>query len=230
MKYKQYQKYKDSGVEWIGEIPEEWEVRRLKFACKINPPKSEIQNVSDEELVSFLPMELVSEEGTLQLDQNKRKDEVYDGFTYFRNGDVIVAKITPCFENGKGAFCENLKNGIGFGSTEFHVLRVLDGFDSKFIYHLTRSFPFKKMGEAMMYGAAGQKRVPSDFIENFVFPYPKKNEDAKAISKFIEKQTNDFNDLISKSQSQVNLLQEKRQALITSAVTGKIDVRNGVAA
>ena len=81
----------------------------------------------------------------------------------------------------------------------------------------------------MMHGAAGQKRVPTDFIENFVFPYPK-NGDVKAISKFIEKQTNDFNDLISKSQSQINFLQEKRQALITAAVTGKIDVRNGVAA
>jgi type I restriction enzyme S subunit len=220
---------KDSGVEWIGEIPEGWEVKRLKFTCKINPSKSEIQKISDDELVSFLPMELVSEEGELELGEIKRKDEVYSGFTYFRNDDVIVAKITPCFENGKGALCQNLKNGVGFGSTEFHVLRALNGTNPKFLYHLTRSNMFKKIGESMMFGAAGQKRVPTDFIQNFVFGLPPIEEQIQ-ISEFLDKQTTQFDELIAKSKAQITLLEEKRQALITATVTGKIDVRSEVVA
>ena len=99
-----------------------------------------------------------------------------------------------------------------------------NGTNPKFLYHLTRSNMFKKIGESMMFGAAGQKRVPTDFIQNFVFGLPPIEEQTQ-ISEFLEKQTTQFDELISKSQSQIKLLQGKRQALITSAVTGKIDVR-----
>src|SRR4051812_20408765 len=118
---KQYLKMKDSGLEWIGNIPEHWKIVKLKFVCIINPPKSETSDLPPNYTVSFLPMEKIGEDWNLMLNEIKELADVYEGFTYFRNGDVIVAKITPCFENGKGSLCKNLKNGIGFGTTELHV-------------------------------------------------------------------------------------------------------------
>ena len=115
-------KLKPSGVEWLGDIPEEWPTRRIRFIVKTNPSKSEISGLPNQ-VVSFLPMSHVSEHDTLDFSDEREMNFVYNGFTYFRNGDVILAKITPCFENGKGAFVTGLKNTIGFGSTEFHVFR-----------------------------------------------------------------------------------------------------------
>jgi type I restriction enzyme, S subunit len=213
----------DSEIPWIGKIPITWSIKRLKFVCKINPSKLEIQKMSDDEFVSFLPMEKVSAKGELELNEIKQKEQVYDGFTYFKNNDVIVAKITPCFENGKGALCKNLENGIGFGSTEFHVLRAIGDTEPNFIYHLTRSDLFKKIGESMMIGAAGQKRVPLKFLENFKFALPPNNEQ-KDIVKYIETKIKHIDLLISKIDLQIEQLQEFRKCLISLAVTGKIKV------
>src|SRR6266516_3848442 len=96
--WKPYPAYKDSGVEWLGEIPTDWAVEPLRFACHINPPKSELAALADDTEVSFLPMESIGEDGTLSLEQTRTIAQVWQGYTYFRNGDVIVAKITPCFE------------------------------------------------------------------------------------------------------------------------------------
>src|SRR5438094_801188 len=98
----------------------EWKVKRLKYLAEINPSKEVKENDIS---VTFLPMEKVSENGEVDSSISKPINEVWDGFTYFRINDVIIAKITPCFENGKGALLTNLENDIGFGSTEFHVLR-----------------------------------------------------------------------------------------------------------
>src|SRR5258708_6161063 len=165
-KWKKYPVYKDSDVEWLGEIPEHWEIRRLQFNCKINP-KADLPSLHGDMDISFLPMEHIGEDGNLSLDETRKIDQVRQGYTYFRNGDVILAKITPCFENGKGALCQGLLNGIGFGTTELHVLRASQENHPNFIFYLTKSYPFKNIGSAMMYGAAGQKRVPEDFIRNF---------------------------------------------------------------
>jgi type I restriction enzyme S subunit len=114
---------KDSGIEWLGEVPERWEVKRLRFVAELNPSKSEVRELDKETMVSFLPMETISEDGFLNLDREKAIREVETGYTYFRDGDVVVAKITPCFENGKGALMRGLLNGIGFGTTELIVAR-----------------------------------------------------------------------------------------------------------
>ena len=124
-KWQPYPTYKDSGVEWLGAIPEHWEVKRLKYVCCINPSKSPISNLSLDTEISFVPMEYVDNYGNIDLRETKTLREVSQGYTYFQNKDVIIAKITPCLENGQGALCSNLHNTIGFGSTEFHVIRVI---------------------------------------------------------------------------------------------------------
>src|SRR3989344_3481727 len=118
---------------------------------EINPSKAEIRKMSESTVVSFLAMADVSENAEILKRQERKLSEVKNGFTFFKNGDVLVAKITPCFENGKGAFIENMKNGIGFGSTEFHVLRVnIKVLLNNFLYYLVGDKKFRKIGAKFM--------------------------------------------------------------------------------
>jgi len=218
MKWKAYPGYKPSGVEWLGEVPNSWPVTRLRFRAKINPSKAEINGVSGDTMVSFIPMEAVGEYGGLRLDQTKLLDEVANGYTYFREGDVVVAKITPCFENWKGSVAQGLENGLGFGTTELHVIRLADDLDRRYLFYLTITHAFRSVGASYMYGAGGQKRVPDDFIRNFRHPFPPSDEQ-RAIAAFLDRETGRIDALMEKKQRQVELLQEKRAALISHAVT-----------
>ena len=138
---------------------------RLGDVCIINP-KTPV--IDDNLTVSFIPMPKVGENGEFDASEIKEYREVKKGFTYFQNGDVLFAKITPCMENGKGAVARKLENGIGFGSTEFHILRPKDGnVLSKWIYYLLSWSNFRKEAENNMTGSAGQKRVPKSFLENY---------------------------------------------------------------
>lgn len=215
-------KLKPSGIEWLGDIPEGWEVKRLRYVARINPSKSEVSSLPSETEVTFLPMESVSEDGAVSMEHAKRLEEVINGYTYFRDGDVVVAKITPCFENGKGALVRGLRSGLGFGSTEFHVLRP-NGIDSRFLYLLTTTTPFRNIGEGEMKGAAGQKRVPEDFVKDFKFGLPSQREQGEIVS-YLERAMGKLDQVLTKVHGQIDKLREYRQALITSAVTGKIDV------
>lgn len=109
----------------------------LSELAEVNPPASATSNGATE--VSFIPMSNVSDGGQWIERQTRRLDQVRSGYTPFREGDVLIAKITPCMENGKGCHATQLVSGLGFGSTEFHVLRARPGNDPRFIYHWTRS-------------------------------------------------------------------------------------------
>jgi len=226
-----YPKYKPSGIEWLGEIPGKWSVVRLRFRAKINPSKSEINGISGNTAVSFVPMEAVNEYGNLRLDQTKLLDEVSSGYTYFREGDVVVAKITPCFENGKGSIAEGLENGLGFGTTELHVIRPLNDLNRRYLFYLTISYAFRNIGAGHMYGAGGQKRVPDDFIRDFRHPIPS-IEEQRAIAAFLDRETARIDGLIEKKRRQIELLQEKRVALVHEATKeiGTLNLRLGVVA
>jgi type I restriction enzyme S subunit len=140
----------------------------LSTICDINPKKSEISSVDRSTLVSFMPMANVSVQGQVSHIEERTIDGVWSGFTYFKENDVVFAKITPCMENGKGAIMRNLKNSIGFGTTEFHVLRPLKAHSTaEYLFHLTHSEHFRALAEVNMTGSAGQKRVPRDFFDKF---------------------------------------------------------------
>ncbi|MEP0773113.1 MAG: restriction endonuclease subunit S [Acidobacteriota bacterium] len=221
-RYKPYPAYRDSGVEWLGEIPAHWEVRRLRFASKCNPAPSEVRGLRGDTEVSFVPMEAVGEYGGLSLDETKQLADVNAGYTYFCDSDVIVAKITPCFENGKGALAAGLLNGIAFGTTELHVLRASERVDPSFLFYVTISDEFRRLGEAHMYGAGGQKRVSESFVRNFSPAFPPLVEQ-RAIAAFLDRETAKIDALVAKKERLIELLQEKRTALITRAVTKGLD-------
>lgn len=143
---------------------------KLGEVCLINPKSCTLR---DDTEVSFIPMTKVGEHGEFDASEIKNYSEVKKGFTNFQNGDILFAKITPCMENGKGAIANNMKNGIGFGSTEFHVLRPdTDKITSEWLYYLTTWKTFRKEAERNMTGSAGQKRVPKTFLENYVVNLP----------------------------------------------------------
>ncbi len=217
--YPKYEAYKETGIEWLPRVPEGWEVKKLKYCCdKINPTKSEVRALPASTEVSFLPMESVSNKGNFDLSTNKPLSEVIAGFTYFKDFDILLAKITPCFENGKGCLVSGLKNSIGFGTTEFHVIRANKSILPEHLYNHTKTTSFMNIGESEMKGAAGQKRVPQEFIENFLIPLPPLPEQ-KAIADFLDEKTGKIDSLLEKLERQKELLTEKRTALITRAVT-----------
>ena len=221
-KYKPYPAYKPSSVEWLGEIPVHWEIKRLKYAATLNPKASEARRLAPDTEVSFVPMEAVGEYGGLDLSLTKELSDVGDGYTYFSDGDVLVAKITPCFENGKGSLAAELVNGIAFGTTELHVLRCRPELDKQFAFYLTLADAFRKLGEAEMYGAGGQKRVPELFVTNLKHPIPPLPEQT-AIAAFLDRETARIDALVAKKERLIELLQEKRTTLITRAVTRGLD-------
>jgi type I restriction enzyme S subunit len=163
----------------------------LSELCKVNPRKSEIKDYDRSILVSFVPMANVSEQGHLTLEEERTIDDVWSGYTYFKEDDVVFAKITPCMENGKGAIMRGLKNGLGFGTTEFHVLRPIPGkSNSEWLYYLTASNKFREIASVNMTGSAGQKRVPTTFFDKFKLvppPIELQNEFASRV-KLIEQQ------------------------------------------
>lgn len=218
-----YPEYQESKVEWLGEVPAHWEVVKFKYLAHINPSKQNaLEGLEEKASVSFLPMEKVSENGTVKYDIVKPVNEVSSGFTFFEKHDILVAKITPCFENGKGALLSEMPTDIGFGSTEFHVLRAKSGVNNQFIYRLTRIDRFMKIGEAFMTGSAGQKRVPTSFIENFLVALPPLSEQ-RQIAHFLDHKTAQIDAAIEKGRRLIELLREERAALINEAVTAGVD-------
>ena len=143
----------------------------LSDLAEINPRK-DVRLTGESTPVSFIPMGDVSESGAWFNRQTRPLGEVDSGYTSFKEGDVLFAKITPCMENGKGCHARNLENGHGFGSTEFHVLRSIEGVsDARFLYHWTRTPMLRLKAESAMSGSAGQQRVSTWFFDEFKIPH-----------------------------------------------------------
>lgn len=143
-------------------------------------------------------------------------ENVRSGFTYFERGDVLVAKITPCFENGKGCHTESLYTDIGFGSTEFHVLRATDNSDSRFIYYWSNRAVFRKSLESEMVGSAGHRRVPLSAIENYRIPVPSKEEQT-AIATILS----DMDEEIQALQQRLAKTRQIKQGMMQELLTGR---------
>ena len=152
------------------------ELKKLGDCCQINPRRPSV-SISDNDLVSFVPMPAVNEDGYIDGATNDEYGKVKKGFTYFENNDVLFAKITPCMENGKGAIAEGLTNGIGMGSTEFHILRPIEGISNSYwLLALTRMPIFREQAAKNMSGTGGQRRVGAAFLENFMIGLPSYSE------------------------------------------------------
>lgn len=161
---------------------ESWEQCSLSDVCTVNPKKVDTKDLPDELEVSFFPMSALSEiYGEITDPQTRLLKEVRSGFTNFSEGDVVFAKITPCMENGKSAVVGKLVNDIGYGTTEFFVLRCSDRLYNRFLYHLVRDKLFRDKAKAVMTGAVGQQRVPKRYLETYKLNLPKFNEQREIV-------------------------------------------------
>jgi type I restriction enzyme M protein len=152
---------------------EEYEVVKLEDVCEINPSKKEVRELSDEIEVTFVPMNAVSEAtGKIENPSVRKLKEVRRGYTYFKEGDVLFAKITPCMENGKSAVARNLANNLGFGSTEFHVLRPKGRVLAEWVFYCVRQKSFREVAARNMTGSVGQQRVREDFLRTVNIALP----------------------------------------------------------
>ena len=216
---------KDSGIAWIGQIPGGWEVKKIKRVCNINPSVLALRKFkSGEDMVVFLAMEAISVDGNICCAEKRKIKDVKSGFSSFAKGDVVVAKITPCFENGKGACLDNLETPFGYGSTEFITLRPTNKCLSNFLYYITKTSYFRLSGKETMTGSAGQKRVSSIFIAQFETGIPPIKEQA-AIVEYLGEVKGNTAKAINALSAIITLLTEYRTRLISDVVTGKVDVR-----
>jgi type I restriction enzyme S subunit len=177
-----------------------WPVQSMTEACEVNPRLPKEHNLGEEDWVSFVPMAAVDEKEGRIADQQLRKfAEVRKGYTHFREGDVLFAKITPCMENGKAAIARKMESGVGFGSTEFHVLRPRAQVLPEWIYYFVRRQHFRMEAKRHFTGTAGQQRVPTSFIESARIPIPPLDEQRGIV------------DILSRADGIVHLRHEARK-------------------
>lgn len=209
-----------SGKE-ISSLPDSWLQVRLSEIAIINPTldKSEIE---DDLLVSFVPMPSVeAETGKTDVSTLRKFAEVRKGYTGFLEGDVLFAKITPCMENGKMAVVPALKNGLGFGSTEFHVLRPARSISPAYLYYFVSSKSFRIEAERKMTGAVGQRRVPTNYLDLSEIPLPPAAEQHRIVAK-LEEQFSELEKGLENLRTAQQQLKAYRQALLKHAFEGKL--------
>lgn len=214
----------DSGVEWFGDVPSHWLKTIIKHIGKINPLKTKIAPDLMKKECSFIPMENLKLNKII-LDEHRVIKDVYNSYTYFEDKDILMAKVTPCFENKNIAIANNLFNGIGFGTTEIYVIRCNNQVNNEFLFYRLQEDNFSAIAEGSMTGAGGLKRVPHEVVNSFQFYLPTIYEQNE-IASFLNSATTKIDTLIQKQRQQIDLLKERRTALISAAVTGKIDLRD----
>lgn len=217
---------KKTGVYYLPKVPASWEVTKLKRICKVGASINDLlRKHSDQDEVVFLPMENISEDGEIDCSIKQPIAKVKTGFSSFAKNDVVVAKITPCFENGKGACLDKLESDIGYGTTELFNLRAGNDVLPEYLYFITMTKLFRILGEGQMTGSAGQKRVPADFIKDFTIGLPPIDEQQEIVD-YIRSEKGRIDRLIATKYEQLKALKEFKSSVVSNAVTGKIDVRN----
>ena len=185
----------------------------LSQAVDVNP-KIDRTALHDDLDVSFVPMAAVEAlSGGIDISTIRKYGEVKKGYTHFRDGDILFAKVTPCMENGKMAIARKLLNGVGFGSTEFHVLRPRAGVDARYIYYFVSSQTFRKEASGHMTGAVGLRRVPSAYLEEQLMPLPCIEQQREIVAE-LEKQFSRLDEAVANLQRvKANLKRYKASVL-----------------
>lgn len=207
-------KMKDSGIEWIGEVPEHWEVKRMKDICALSP---NIKSCLEYEYGSYLPME------GLRLDQIETSDELVSTlqgkYTPFEDNDLLVAKVTR-FENGNIAIAKGLTNGVGFGSSEIFVLRANKYNNIRFLFYMSLSSKFHDKACATMCGVGGLKRISPLFMKTYIMAIPPSTEQ-NAIATYLDDKCAKIDTIVSNLDKQISRYADLKRSLIDEVITGK---------
>lgn len=186
----------------------------LRYVSELSP-QVDFSIIKDEDEVTFLPMDRIKR--GFFIPNSSRFSSFSPSYNAFENGDILLAKVTPCFENGNIAIAENLTGGKGFGTSEIFVIRPTD-MDARFLFYSLQSATFKKDSEASMTGAGGLKRVSPDAIRRHRIPLLTL-ETQHTIANYLDRETARIDTLVAEKEAMLKLLKEKRAALISQAVT-----------
>ena len=203
-----------------------WENGILMDFCKINPKKINTKEFDDDMIVSFIPMPCVSDIwGKIVKKELRKLGEVKKGYTNFCEGDVLFAKITPCMENGKSAIVDKLENDIGFGSTEFYVLRCDENkLNNKYLHYFVRQKTFRDEAKGEMTGAVGQQRVPKTFLENYKMKVPTIKEQQEIVN-ILDRLLAKYNK-IKNLEQQLEKIELLKKAILAKAFRGELGTNN----
>ena len=202
-------------------LPTTWTATKLSEAAEISPAK-QVAYCGPETPFVFVPMNAVKEEfGGIDVGKTRPFTEVAKGYTQFRTGDVILAKITPCMENGKVAVVPELSSPWAYGSTEFHVLRPSAIADPKWIAYILSQRSFRHDARAKMTGSAGQLRVPKSWLEDVLVPIPPHPEQRRIVAK-IEELFSDLDAGVAALERARSNLKRYRAAVLNAAVNGTL--------
>ena len=210
---------KDSGVEWIGEIPVDWEISRIKYVS-IFEPSCDFRKLTPETIITYSPMECIKN-GTFE-----RRTSLYGNLAHtltpFQNGDIVMAKVTPCFENGNIAIMNELQSGYGLGSSELFVFRP-QNINTRYLFYWLQNKLFVHQACATMTGTGGLKRISPSFVKNCNIHYPSTAEQAQ-IAAYLDTKCAEIDKLIAKKEQLVKELESYKKSLIYEVVTGKREV------
>ncbi|APG27075.1 hypothetical protein A7E78_04030 [Syntrophotalea acetylenivorans] len=202
-------------------LPANWSVAKIGEICEVNPRLNKAE-IPDDLLVSFVPMPAVGAgDGSIDVSLERPASEVKKGFTGFKQGDVLFAKITPCMENGKMAIVPKVANGYGFGSTEFHVLRPKPEIDARYLYYFVSSQNFRGIAARYMTGAVGQKRVSTTYLKEQKIPIAPEAQQKRIVAE-IEKQFSRLNEAVANLKRVKVNLKRYKAAVLKAAVEGKL--------
>lgn len=204
------------------ENTEGWEEKTLGSISDLKQNKAEVKNIDANTLVSFVPMEYLGiNQKYFNSNQSKPIKNLIENYTYFAENDVIMAKITPCFENGKIGIARGLTNKIGFGSSEYIVFRTNKDINREYLYYFLNRGTFRKEGAQNMLGAVGHKRVSKEFIENYPFSYPSLPEQQKIVEKLdaLQQQTKQLEQIYTKK---IKECDELKQSILQKAFRGEL--------
>ena len=210
---------KDSGIEWIGEIPAEWTASKIKY-CTEFAPSCNTSHLSEDSLVTFTPMECIKN-GYFE-NREAHFSALSSSYTQYQDGDIVFAKVTPFFENGNIAIMQGLSAGVGFGSSELFVIRP-QSINTEFIFYYLQNDIFKQYACATMTGTGGLKRVSPTFVQNYSVFIPC-NEEQLEIVRYLNEKCSGIEVLIAKKQQYLTEIENYKKSLIYEYVTGKKEV------
>ena len=205
-----------------GDLPDGWVWTTLEGISELNP-RIDKQSIDDDLEVTFLPMKSVEAlSGKIDLSETKRFSELKGkSYTPFHDGDILFAKVTPCMENGKIAIAHDLKNGIGFGSTEFHVIRLSEERSKQFFFFYFLQQKFRQEAKRAMTGAVGLLRVPTDYMRRVPIPLPPLSEQQAIVSE-IESRLSVADTVEKTVTAELKRAEQLRQSILKKAFSGKL--------
>lgn len=211
---------KNSGDEWIGDIPSDWKTSRIKYVSEFEP-SSDKSGLNGDSVITYTPMECIK--NGWFINQTAPLGSVSSSLTAYQDGDIVMAKVTPCFENGNIAIMENLSSGYGLGSSELFVLRARN-IKTKFLFYWLRNDKFIQRACSTMTGTGGLKRVSPAFVKNCYVHLPPV-EEQKEIVDYLDKKCIEIDTLIAKKSSLLEELENYKKSVIYEYVTGKKEVQ-----